>query len=128
MCIRDRRYDGSNRLGSSTTARWLPTWSFGGSWNVDEENFMKESNVVNYLKLRASYGLTASLGPATNSKIVLRNLNIHRPYTDDVETLIRIANLENSQLTWEKNYTGCLLYTSDAADERSSVDLGGRRI
>src|SRR5678809_850570 len=26
-------------------------------------------------------------------------------------------------------YTGrCLLYTSDAADERSSVDLGGRRI
>src|SRR5678815_5685617 len=25
-------------------------------------------------------------------------------------------------------FTGCLLYTSDAADERSSVDLGGRRI
>ena len=24
--------------------------------------------------------------------------------------------------------SGCLLYTSDAADERSSVDLGGRRI
>ena len=24
--------------------------------------------------------------------------------------------------------TDCLLYTSDAADERSSVDLGGRRI
>ena len=33
----------------------------------------------------------------------------------------------------KKNYKepvlkGCLLYTSDAADERSSVDLGGRRI
>ena len=27
----------------------------------------------------------------------------------------------------EQNYP-CLLYTSDAADERSSVDLGGRRI
>ena len=27
----------------------------------------------------------------------------------------------------ERNVT-CLLYTSDAADERSSVDLGGRRI
>ena len=25
-------------------------------------------------------------------------------------------------------FCGCLLYTSDAADERSSVDLGGRRI
>ena len=27
-----------------------------------------------------------------------------------------------------RNAWGCLLYTSDAADERSSVDLGGRRI
>ena len=27
-----------------------------------------------------------------------------------------------------KYYLTCLLYTSDAADERSSVDLGGRRI
>ena len=26
------------------------------------------------------------------------------------------------------SYSTCLLYTSDAADERSSVDLGGRRI
>ena len=25
-------------------------------------------------------------------------------------------------------FEGCLLYTSDAADERSSVDLGGSRI
>ena len=34
---------------------------------------------------------------------------------------------ENAQLTYEP-LTPCLLYTSDAADERSSVDLGGRRI
>ena len=30
---------------------------------------------------------------------------------------------------WQlSHYAACLLYTSDAADERSSVDLGGRRI
>ena len=28
----------------------------------------------------------------------------------------------------EDHLIPCLLYTSDAADERSSVDLGGRRI
>ena len=33
----------------------------------------------------------------------------------------------NSSAQEEKNSV-CLLYTSDAADERSSVDLGGRRI
>lgn len=99
------RYDGSNRLGSSRTARWLPTWSFGGAWNVDEEAFIKNIRAVDYLKLRASYGLTASLGPATNSNIVLRNTNIHRPYLTDIETIISIENLANTDLTWEKNYT-----------------------
>ena len=28
----------------------------------------------------------------------------------------------------QERHRSCLLYTSDAADERSSVDLGGRRI
>ena len=42
----------------------------------------------------------------------------------------RITNVTHpdgskSGKTWTTN---CLLYTSDAADERSSVDLGGRRI
>ena len=32
-------------------------------------------------------------------------------------------NTADEQAAWT-----CLLYTSDAADERSSVDLGGRRI
>ena len=31
------------------------------------------------------------------------------------------------RLLW-RSAASCLLYTSDAADERSSVDLGGRRI
>ena len=30
--------------------------------------------------------------------------------------------------TTDVKFKVCLLYTSDAADERSSVDLGGRRI
>ena len=32
------------------------------------------------------------------------------------------------QITLDEIRKACLLYTSDAADERSSVDLGGRRI
>ena len=34
----------------------------------------------------------------------------------------------NEQRRETRKLWGCLLYTSDAADERSSVDLGGRRI
>ncbi len=98
------RYDGSNRLGSSPDARWLPTWSFGGAWNMEEENFLYDVNWIDYLKLRASYGLTASLGPATNSGVVLRSLTTNRTFPTERESVIQIANLENSDLTWEKNY------------------------
>src|SRR5678815_2177091 len=36
--------------------------------------------------------------------------------------------IEEAQKKKEQLAEICLLYTSDAADERSSVDLGGRRI
>ena len=36
--------------------------------------------------------------------------------------------LEPVPIIREGRCYACLLYTSDAADERSSVDLGGRRI
>ena len=36
--------------------------------------------------------------------------------------------MEKMQFKNIEAFKGCLLYTSDAADERSSVDLGGRRI
>jgi TonB-linked SusC/RagA family outer membrane protein len=98
------RYDGSNQLGSAPTARWLPTWSFGGAWNIEEEAFMQKLPKIDYLKLRASYGLTASMGPATNSNIVLRNATTNRPYSLERESVIQIIDLENSELTWEKNY------------------------
>ena len=32
------------------------------------------------------------------------------------------------RINLNRQHYNCLLYTSDAADERSSVDLGGRRI
>ena len=41
-------------------------------------------------------------------------------YTDD-KTFVGLQN-------FQKLFQSCLLYTSDAADERSSVDLGGSRI
>lgn len=99
------RYDGSNQLGETRQSRWLPTWTLGGSWNVDGEPFMQNSKLIDYLTLRASYGLTASMGPATNSALVLKNLNATRPFLPEIETLIEISNLANKELTWEKLYT-----------------------
>ena len=49
----------------------------------------------------------------------------------DVVGNVRISGLTASlpvKTNASKDLITCLLYTSDAADERSSVDLGGRRI
>ena len=45
------------------------------------------------------------MGPATNSSIVLKNINTNSPYLTEMESVIQLANLENSDLTWEKLYT-----------------------
>ena len=47
---------------------------------------------------------------------------------DFIWTLIEVLPSGLYDGTALEGYMACLLYTSDAADERSSVDLGGRRI
>lgn len=98
------RYDGSNQLGRSQTARWLPTWNVSAAWNVDEEDFMKTQQLISKFTVRATYGLTASLGSATNSALVLRNASALRPYSNETESVMNIEYIENSDLTWEKQY------------------------
>ncbi|RFM26287.1 SusC/RagA family TonB-linked outer membrane protein [Deminuibacter soli] len=99
------RYDGSNKLGQSSKARWLPTWSVAGSWNVEREHFLQDAKWLDFLTLRASYGLTASMGPATNSTVVLQNVSTNRPHLSETESVIQLAHLQNDDLTWEKLYT-----------------------
>ena len=42
--------------------------------------------------------------------------------------IARLVEIDFDARADHLQHVGCLLYTSDAADERSSVDLGGRRI
>ena len=66
-------------------------------------------------------GLVAWVGdssdaPAADIRIDLQGATVIPGLTDAHLHLLAVAQ------------ESCLLYTSDAADERSSVDLGGRRI
>ena len=57
-----------------------------------------------------------------------------RYYKDEIDLIQKVEKQGNKKIfvefscSSEKDPKCCLLYTSDAADERSSVDLGGRRI
>ena len=98
------RYEGTNRMGKSRSARWLPTWNVSGAWNVDQEDFFHNQTTLSALQLKASYSLTADRGPSwvTNSTAIITSYNPWRPSTGDTETGLTLAGLENSELTYEK--------------------------
>ena len=111
------RYEGSNKLGKSPKARWLPTWNVSGAWNAHEENWFKGifDPTLSHATLKASYSLTADRGPSfvTNSQVVYKTKSPWRPTADVAESSIFIGDyykdeiingLENSELTYEKKH------------------------
>lgn len=101
------RYEGSNKLGKSRSARWLPTWNVSGAWNIHEENFFKALQpAVSHATLRLSYSLTADRGPSsvTNSRVVIKSYNPWRPFTNVKESGLSVRDYENSELTYEKKH------------------------
>lgn len=118
------RYDGSNKLGKSTTSRWLPTWNISGAWHMYKEWFLDDSEVISLLNIRATYGLTANMGPATNAAVVYRNDIKYRP-KEYRENGIYIDELENSDITWEKQYELNIGLDLGLFDNRISLTVDG---
>lgn len=101
------RYEGTNKLGKSRKSRWLPTWNISGAWNLHEESwFQKAQPALSHLSLKASYSLTADRGPSTvtNSRVVINAYTPWRPSAGDGESGLKIEDLENSSLTYEKKH------------------------
>ncbi len=99
------RYEGSNRLGKATSARWLPTWNISGAWNAHEETwFEKLSNVLSHATVKASYSLTGDKPAITNANVIIMSGNTWRPFTSDKETNLSISSFANPDLTYEKKH------------------------
>lgn len=54
------RRDGSSKLGENNKWGNFPSAAIG--WRISEENFLKDSRIINDLKFRASYGQTGNQG------------------------------------------------------------------
>ncbi|MFT6868003.1 MAG: TonB-linked SusC/RagA family outer membrane protein [Cyclobacteriaceae bacterium] len=93
------RYDGSNQLGRSQQARYLPTWNVSGAWNITSESFFNV-NFFDELKLRATYGISGNLPPNSSALLNLQSDVTIRP--TDSEPFLFIQDLTNTNLTWEK--------------------------
>ena len=119
------RYEGTNKLGKTTSARWLPTWNIAGAWNMHEEEWMKGAwPYVSFLSLKTSYSLTADRGPAsvTNSRVVINSKTPWRPSAGDQESALYVYDLENAALTYEKKHEFNLGMAIGFLDNRINIE------
>ncbi len=54
------RYDGSSKFQKEN--RWNFYYGFSAGWRISQENFMKNVNFINELKIRTSYGVVGNPG------------------------------------------------------------------
>lgn len=91
------RWDGSNLFGVKTNQKGVPLWSTGLSWNISNENWF-QSSLIEYLKIRATYGFNGNVNKNSGSFPVAT-------YSNDSTTGIRSAIVSspgNPELRWEK--------------------------
>ncbi len=92
------RRDGASNFGSNK--KYGNFFSISAGWNIMNEAFMKETEWINVLKLRASYG---SVGNRPNSLYPQYDLySITAKYNEKPGALI--SQRGNPGLTWEKTY------------------------
>ena len=121
------RYEGTNKLGKSRSARWLPTWNVSGAWNAHEETWFKDvfKNVLTHATLKASYSLTAESGPSwvTNSLPVIGSYNPWRPTAGIRESGLQETDRANGELTFEKKHELNLGFQLGFLDNRINFDF-----
>ncbi|MGB0880234.1 MAG: SusC/RagA family TonB-linked outer membrane protein [Polaribacter sp.] len=94
------RRDGSSNFGPENKFGFFPTASLG--WIVSEESFLENSEAINFLKLRASYGIIG------NSRIgsfgFVSTLSGEGVYVFDDQLIYGTATgvLSNPEIKWEK--------------------------
>jgi TonB-linked SusC/RagA family outer membrane protein len=90
------RRDGSSRFA---TDKWGTFWSAGASWIVSKEDFLSNNEFINYLKLKASYGIQGDQGGVSfysgQNGYDIDNLD------GNISLIVRAR--ENAALTWESS-------------------------
>lgn len=80
--------------------RWSSAWSAGVAWNLHNEAFMRDQNVIKQFKIRATAGLTGNQNYNTNEAVAT-----YLYYTDATyhgQTGSYLSKMPNPALKWEQ--------------------------
>lgn len=94
------RLSGSSETGANN--RWGSFWSVGGGWNIHNENFLRGKDLVNRLKLRASFGYTGSQGFSSYDAITTFLYYSDASYNGYIGSYA--YGLSNPDLHWQEKY------------------------
>ena len=95
------RSDASNMVTSVAKYRWSPLWSVGAMWNLNNEAWLKDSQLVNRLTLRATYGKNGNAPTISSARTTI---NTQDGLIDGFTGLYpgSISDYGNPTLRWEK--------------------------
>ncbi|MDC8005157.1 TonB-dependent receptor [Aureisphaera galaxeae] len=97
------RRDGSTAFGPDNKFGIFPSFSAG--WIVSDENFMSDSNIFNFLKLRGSYGIIGNDRiPAFGFASLLNGEGVY-VFDDELEFGTAIGAISNPEIKWEEQQT-----------------------
>jgi TonB-linked SusC/RagA family outer membrane protein len=91
------RYDGASLSSVPDKNRWHGFYSFGATWDAKQEQFLSDVNLISALRLRASYGQTAS--PFGSSFSYYPTYSVGGTYNG--QGTIRPTNIGNPDFDWE---------------------------
>ncbi len=96
------RREGSSRFGTNNKWGWFPSASFG--WRVSNENFMKDVNWIDDLKLRVGYGITGNQDIGNYRSLILMGRAGKFYYNGQwINTYQPVSN-PNPNLKWENKH------------------------
>lgn len=114
------RFDGSNLFGSNPKYRYLPLWSVSGKWIISNENFLKSSELLNNLALRASYGLRGNIVEDSSPQIIASALPPNK-FNQLLE--MAIVQAPNPDLKWETTSSLNIGFELGMFNNRLSLDV-----
>lgn len=137
-------YSGSENYAPGRRFGFFPAVSAG--WLISREDFLKDASVINYLKLRGSYGRSGNIGPTYDASGNVVRLPYRTLFTRDAgpflgstfstSTTARLVSPAGNPLTtWEKIdrlnlgtdvdfFKGALSFSVDYFDEKRTDILG----
>ena len=99
------RIDQADMFGADPKYKYRPLWSVGGSWNIHRENFFN-TNDINLLKLRLTYGISGNVDQTTTPFLRGRLTTDSRGAYPSLQYLqFNDTDLPNPKLRWEKTET-----------------------